>query len=172
MQTTGCQIQTAPDRIVPEFPIHVILGLPQRAVARPGTGDERNRRTVLDHPACFEHQHACEVIGVAHVVGDAEQRRPLPQAPRPGEQLPASRPLQTLERLVEDHQPGLGPKHSTTEPHPLPFAARDEAATLAEVGLQPLGQALEHTVELGVFQDPGKRWRLAVAGTIGEIGEQ
>ena len=63
----------------PQLLADVFLGLEQRAVAPPLLHGELRRRAVFTDAPRLDHEHAVEVLRLADVVRDAEDRRLLPE---------------------------------------------------------------------------------------------
>jgi hypothetical protein len=103
---------------------HLALGPEQGGVAGSGVRGESSGRPILDDPAVLDDQDAGKALGLAHVVGHAQERGLAPAPAGPLEQAGALAAIQPTERLVEQHQPDGRTQERPPEAHPLPLAAR------------------------------------------------
>ena len=155
-QAAALHPQPPPDRALPEPRPHVPLGVEERRVARAGLRGEALGRAVLDDAAVLDDEHALEAQRLADVVGDAEQRRPLPEAAGPRQQLAPLLAVEAAERLVEERQAHPGAQQRARQAHPLPLAAGDQAAALAERRLQAVRQLAQDGHQVGGARSPGR----------------
>ena len=118
----------------------------QGPVAGARIGGEDRRGTVLGDATRLDHQHPLEVERLADVMNNAEECCALPEPPDPAQQLTPPRPIEPAERLVEDHQPRRRPEQGPPEPDPLPLAAGEQPAPLAQRRLEPVRQASEEVI--------------------------
>jgi hypothetical protein len=137
----------------PEPLSHGHLGIQERAVARLWLSGKVGWRTILDNAPPVHDQYTIECLGLTHVMGDAEQRGLPPQLASASEQLPPLLAVEPTAGLIKDDQPRPRPEHGPPESHPLAFSARDHGAPLAEPCLQPVGQSLQDTAQMGLCND-------------------
>jgi hypothetical protein len=98
----------------------------------------------------FHDQHPIKRLGLTHIMGDTEQRGLPPQPTGASQQLPTVLAVEPPAWLIEDDQPHPRLEHGPPKSHPLTFPARDQGAPFAEPCLQPVGQPLQDTAQMGL----------------------
>ena len=156
----------------PEPLPHGHFGIQERAVARLWLSGKVGWGAILDNTPPVHDQHPIERLSLAYVMGDAEQSGLPPQLAGASEQLPSMLAVEPTAGLIQDDQPHPGPEHGPPESHPLAFSARYQSAPLAEPCLQPVGQPLQDTAQMGLGNDlPDGQGRVGWC-TVGQIVEE
>jgi hypothetical protein len=86
------------------------------------------------------------------------------------QQLSPFPPIQATEGLVQDYEASLLTQEGATQADSLSLAARHQGVSFAELGLETLGQALEHRLEVSLLHHRGQRNLLGLVPRLDRLG--
>jgi hypothetical protein len=132
------------------FP-YILLRFQERSITGIRLSCKVGGIAVLDDAAILHHERARKSHGLANIVRDAQQGSALPVKASTRQQLPSLMPIKSSKWFVQESKAHATSHEGTSKADALAFSARNQAAALAEVGLQSIWQFFEKLAKFGLL---------------------